>query len=1089
MPYAGLTVDSTTNGVDFITSNQAGLTATIADEVLQISGTTGRIQGAIAITSSQISVFNPIPRNGSNGGGTASISYVNSNAFSDTTNLVTLSRSSLQFESSSASADFNVLFSRITDSLIIESGLKGKLLVYVQPNAQLSNSQFVNVKWLELTGTTSVFSGISLINTYAGVMNYQYGRIDLIGISIPSTVSVNYVAILGELNSGNNSFIFWNPVSLDFTKVLLTHINNIAKLGYTIAWKIRDSSGLATDVLVIYRDDRGSIGGAKTELARYTTDSTGTLVGTYDSKLGATGSSISRPVLWALTRQTKTTGSYVAQNPNVVYTATTISGSFQQAPYTIDTVSPEIETRSYLHLSNPILTSIAAPIGIINSNESVNTYTDYVLATDTGITQINRVTALAVTGIAHTATTITISISRSIAEIYDSRKAYWRENGGSTGARVGTTADFANLNITIATTAAISPSTAKFLDGIQTAGIITLTDARAYNGVPFAIATGGSVVAAVGSTDLRTWAFATGTVINRSGSGSAIVTVAADQLANVTAGAGVTIQVPQATIRFFGIPNVSNAIISVQDLTTSVITYPTVVAGEVTITVNTARNYKVRADAPGYLASRFFTIAGTTPEFQFNLADYRSLYLSGVNRASQISFNPTTFVITITDATLALSFADVFRTIEDYLASQQGLAYTAHPFPILLPSKNLLWFPFDTTANAVNPARIKPATTNTSDPELLFETYLEGATDPTYGLFDFTGAGGRIIRIRSEVAIAQVQGDGSFTISDRTKLEGLNATLVSSGVFSAPSLVNAPAGGGGTADWTTTERGQIRKRLGIDGTAATPIATPDLALGSAISAIPTNPLLTTDTRLNNLDASVSSRLASAEYATPPTVAAITSAVWANTVRELTSGLNITLAKGTGITGLNDITAQSVLSVPTSSQITAGTIGKLFADNINAPISAVPTNPLLAADTRLNSLDAAISTRSTQSSVNAIPINPVLTSDSRLNFLDASIAANAPINVWNFATRTLTSTGSTLTASDVWNFATRSLTTPFPTVPSSTDNAIAIRTNLAIELARVDASITSRSSGSAIVAIDSKVDEIKTNTAGGDYVVL
>lgn len=55
--------------------------------------------------------------------------------------------------------------------------------------------------------------------------------------------------------------------------------------------------------------------------------------------------------------------------------------------------------------------------------------------------------------------------------------------------------------------------------------------------------------------------------------------------------------------------------------------------------------------------------------------------------------------------------------------------------------------------------------------------------------------------------------------------------------------------------------------------------------------------------------------------------------------------------------------------------------------------------------------------------------------------------------------------------------------------TAADVAIAVRTNLAIELARVDASIASRSSGSAIVAIDSKLDEIKTNTTGGDCVVL
>lgn len=46
------------------------------------------------------------------------------------------------------------------------------------------------------------------------------------------------------------------------------------------------------------------------------------------------------------------------------------------------------------------------------------------------------------------------------------------------------------------------------------------------------------------------------------------------------------------------------------------------------------------------------------------------------------------------------------------------------------------------------------------------------------------------------------------------------------------------------------------------------------------------------------------------------------AVWASSTRELTSGANISLAKGTGITGFNDITAASVWSVGTR-ELTSG----------------------------------------------------------------------------------------------------------------------------------------------------------------------
>jgi uncharacterized protein YoxC len=56
--------------------------------------------------------------------------------------------------------------------------------------------------------------------------------------------------------------------------------------------------------------------------------------------------------------------------------------------------------------------------------------------------------------------------------------------------------------------------------------------------------------------------------------------------------------------------------------------------------------------------------------------------------------------------------------------------------------------------------------------------------------------------------------------------------------FNAQALENAPAGGGGgTSDWTSTEKAQIRFRLGLDGSVNTPSATPDLANGGDIDDV------------------------------------------------------------------------------------------------------------------------------------------------------------------------------------------------------------------------------------------------------------
>jgi hypothetical protein len=95
------------------------------------------------------------------------------------------------------------------------------------------------------------------------------------------------------------------------------------------------------------------------------------------------------------------------------------------------------------------------------------------------------------------------------------------------------------------------------------------------------------------------------------------------------------------------------------------------------------------------------------------------------------------------------------------------------------------------------------------------------------------------------------------------------------------------------------------------------------------------------TRLAHVDVDVSTRLAAADYISPdesPVLTAIAALnnvsaadVWAYTTRELTSGNNIVLAKGTGITGFNDLDAAGV----------RGAVG-LAAANLDAQLDALPT---------------------------------------------------------------------------------------------------------------------------------------------------
>jgi hypothetical protein len=274
---------------------------------------------------------------------------------------------------------------------------------------------------------------------------------------------------------------------------------------------------------------------------------------------------------------------------------------------------------------------------------------------------------------------------------------------------------------------------------------LTLGSATPYN-LPITIPSGRTVVLTQNTVFGPEWVFQNGSII--SGAFSAEISYANPGITLV----GATLITPSSTLRLFNLPTVANTVLRVKDLTSLVVTNPIPVAGEVTITVNVARSYEIRADAPGYLMQRV-TLLGSTPEFAFSLQNFRTLYNSGSNISAQIAFNYGTLLATITDSAPTITFADMFRTIEDYLATTSGLEFDSPPYPVILPDRNILWFPL-TPAAGVNPVRVKPNAANTTDPTLLFETYLEGAADPTYSLFDFVGVGGRIIRVRSVVAIA-----------------------------------------------------------------------------------------------------------------------------------------------------------------------------------------------------------------------------------------------------------------------------------------------------------------------------------------------
>jgi hypothetical protein len=324
-------------------------------------------------------------------------------------------------------------------------------------------------------------------------------------------------------------------------------------------------------------------------------------------------------------------------------------------------------------------------------------------------------------------------------------------------------------------------------------------------------------------------------------------------------------------------------------------------------------------------------------------------------------------------------------------------------------------------------------------------------------------------------------------LTNDSRLNNLDATVSSR---MATFVYTAPDNTAITAIKTQTDKFVFTTANRVDSTAI---------------GVPTNPLLTGDTRLNNLDAAVSTRptLAQMEastvlfktsnYTAPPTVNQIwtgftSGTVATNLVTQFQSGLfqstSYTAPNNAGILSAiaalpqdklnysltdgaitdakiaaNAITAAKISAdVTTEIQSGLATSGALSA--AQAAINAIPTNPLLTGDARLNNLDAAISTRPTltqmetstvlfKTSNYTAPDNTTIANiGTRTTRMDALLTnpgggdrftttalSNTPSSpaptaaeIWQNSDRTLTTAGNTAIATSVWSFIVGTIST-------------------------------------------------------------
>jgi hypothetical protein len=290
---------------------------------------------------------------------------------------------------------------------------------------------------------------------------------------------------------------------------------------------------------------------------------------------------------------------------------------------------------------------------------------------------------------------------------------------------------------------------------------------------------------------------------------------------------------------------------------------------------------------------------------------------------------------------------------------------------------------------------------------------------------------------RVDVATSTRLATAGYTAPDNASVA---AILVDTGTTLPAQIAALPT----PLDATATQAAAAAALTAYD--AATAADLTPLATAAAVAAIPTNPLLTSDARLNNLDATISSRLASAGYTAPDnaSIAAI-----------LTDTGTTLPAQIAAIPEPLDAIETQAAAAAALGAYDAATAADLAGLATAAAVAAIPTTPLLASDARLNTLDVAISTRLAAAAYTApdnASISAILVDTGTT--LPAQIAAlPAPLD----AGETQAAAAAALTAYDA---ATGG---DVAAVPAE------VRDELTVELARIDVAISTRQSDTAALA--------------------
>lgn len=216
--------------------------------------------------------------------------------------------------------------------------------------------------------------------------------------------------------------------------------------------------------------------------------------------------------------------------------------------------------------------------------------------------------------------------------------------------------------------------------------------------------------------------------------------------------------------------------------------------------------------------------------------------------------------------------------------------------------------------------------------------------------------------INTKLGIPATASVSSDIAAIKTELDGVNAktSTLPSDPASESGIIAALTPIGGSVATILTDTVAIK--------AKTDNLPPDPASGSAIAGIPTNPLLTTDTRLNHLDANISSRTAPSDLAPLATAAGLSSAEAAILAQEaVTQGLIAPLATTAQLasavaplalqTTLLDV--QSDVDAIIGTQLTAAQVWSYTPRGLTLPVTTTDDLSLLAKTTDVTTAEANI----------------------------------------------------------------------------------------------------------------------------------